>query len=402
MTPWLAIVGVGEDGLDGLKPAARALVEGAKVLVGGRRHLAFVPDNQDVERISWAKSLSTTLDAIAARRGRRVCVLATGDPMCYGIGVALARRFPIEEMTILPAPSAFSLACARLGWPLMEVESLTLHGRPVELVRRYLAPDVRLLILAHDGESPAKVAALLREAGLGRSRMTVHTHMGGEAERRVEGTAETWPAERLPDFNTIAVDCRATAGASMFPRTPGLPDEAFRNDGQLTKREVRAVTLAALVPLAGAVLWDVGAGSGAVAIEWLRAARGTTAFAVERDETRSAIIADNAAALGVPELEIVTGTAPEALAGLQAPDAVFIGGGLTGPGMLERCWSALKPGGRLVANAVTLEGEQKLLAWQTEVKGTLTRLSIARAEAMGSFTGWRALSPVTQLAAVKP
>ncbi|MFQ5984019.1 MAG: precorrin-6y C5,15-methyltransferase (decarboxylating) subunit CbiE [Alphaproteobacteria bacterium] len=402
MTPWLAIVGLMEDGLEGLKPAARTLVEGAEVLVGGRRHLALVPSGRGVERLTWARPLSATLDAIAARRGRRVCVLATGDPMCYGIGVSLVRRFPIEEMTILPAPSAFSLACARLGWPLMEVEALTLHGRSLDLVRRYLAPAARLLILAHDGESPAKVAALLREAGYGSSPIIVYAHMGAEAERRAEGTAEAWPTERLPDFNTIAVECRAAPGASVLPRTPGLPDEAFQNDGQLTKREVRAVTLAALAPLPGALLWDVGAGSGAVAIEWLRAARGTKAVAVEREQARTAMIAHNAGALGVPELEIVTGTAPKALEGLPTPDAVFIGGGLAEPGMLETCWSALRPGGRLVANAVTLEGERTLLAWQTRVEGTLTRLSVARTEPMGSFTGWRAMSPVSQLAAAKP
>ena len=194
--------------------------------------------------------------------------------------------------------------------------------------------------------------------------------MGGAAERTVEGRANTW-AGRAADFHTLAVECVAGAGAVVRPRVPGLPDEAFANDGQLTKREVRAVTLAALAPLPRALLWDVGAGSGSVAIEWMRA--GGDAIAIEGDALRVRTIADNAAALGVPNLRIVTGAAPAALEGLDPPDAVFVGGGLTSEGLLEACWRALKPAGRLVANAVTLEGEQVLAEWRARVGGELTR-----------------------------
>ena len=289
MTPWLSIVGLGEDGLDGVCPAGRPLIEQAETLVGGDRHLVMVPANHPAERLSWASPLSETVAAIVARRGRRVCVLATGDPLWYGIGVTLAEAVPAAERCIVPAPSAFSLACARLGWPLAETETLTLHGRPLDLLRAHLAPAARLLILANDGETPARVAALLGEAGYGESPVSVFEHMGGGAERRVDGTAKGWRGEPIAALNTIAVECRAGAGAVALSRAPGLPDDAFENDGQLTKREVRGATLAALAPLPGQRLWDVGAGCGSVAIEWLRTARGTNAIAIERQPARAAI-----------------------------------------------------------------------------------------------------------------
>jgi precorrin-6Y C5,15-methyltransferase (decarboxylating) len=265
-----------------------------------------------------------------------------------------------------------------------------------------VAPGARLLLLSHDGTTPALVARRLVALGYGQSRMTVLEHMGGAAERRHDSVAAAWSAERTADLNTVAIACVAGPEATVLPCVPGLPDEAFRHDGQLTKREVRAATLAALMPLPGQRLWDVGAGSGAVAIEWLRCGRSLTAFAVERDGARLALIAENARALGVPRLDIVAGAAPEALAGLAPPDAVFLGGGLTAPGVVERCWQALKPGGRFVANAVTLEGEARLLELHARIGGTLTRIAVSRAEPVGAFTGWKPLMPVTQMAAVKP
>ena len=402
MTPWLAIVGIGEDGLDGVAPAGRRLIERAEVLVGGARHLAMVPDDHPAERLGWESPLENTVAAILERRGNRVCVLATGDPMWYGIGVILAREVPAGERVIVPAPSAFSLACARLGWPLAETETLTLHGRPLDLLRGHLAPGARLLLLANDGDTPARVAGLLAEAGYGESPMTVLEHLGGAKERRIEATAGSWNETGVADLNTIAVECRAGAGARVLPRTPGLPDGAFENDGQLTKREVRAATLAALMPLAGQRLWDVGAGCGSIAIEWLRAARGARAIAIEREPKRAAMIARNAHTLGTPELEIVTGDAPAALAGLDAPDAVFIGGGAATDGLIEACWEALSTGGRIVANTVTVEGERRLIERRDSFGGTLTRIAIARAEPLGEFSGWRALAPITQWAAGKP
>jgi precorrin-6Y C5,15-methyltransferase (decarboxylating) len=400
MTPWLSIVGLGEDGLQGLGPAARALVEGAEVLVGGVRHLAMVPEDGR-ERLAWSRPFGHMVEEIARRRGQRICVLATGDPMAYGTGATLARRVPREEMTVVPAPSAFSLAAARLGWSLAEVETLTLHGRPLELLHPFVQPDAKLLVLSEDGGTPGRVAGLLRGRGYGGSRMTVLEHMGGPREAVIEGAAADWRARETAGLNTLAVACLAGPEAALLPRVPGLPDAAFQHDGQLTKREVRAATLAALAPVPGQRLWDVGAGCGSVAIEWMRAARRAEAIAVERDQDRIAMIAANATALGAPGLEIAAGKAPGVLAGLAPPDAVFIGGGVARDGLFEACWRALSPGGRLVANAVTLEGEQALVTWREQVGGELTRIAVSRAEPVGGLTGWRPLMPVTQLAVTR-
>ena len=406
MTRWLSIVGIGEDGLDGISAAARSLVEQAEVLVGGARHLAMVPADHPAERLHWTPTVEAGIEAVMARRGRRVCVLATGDPLWFGVGVQLARRVGQEERTIVPAPSAFSLAAARLGWPLAEVETLTIHGRPLDSLRPHVAPNSRLLVMTSDGQAPAQVARLLRDAGYGPSSMTVFEHMAGTAEQRVDGTAEDWGAKvrddgALADLNTLAIECRAGPDAVVRSTSPGLPDDAYENDGQLTKREVRAVTLAALVPLPGQRLWDVGAGCGSIAIEWLRAARGATAVAIERDPERAAMIARNATALGTPGLDIITGDAPAALAVLDAPDAVFIGGGVSTDGLINLCWEMLRPGGRLVANSVTVEGEHELIVHRNSIGGSLTRIAVSRAEPLGDFSGWRALAPVTQWTVTK-
>ncbi len=400
MSKWLAVVGIGEDGLPGLSPAARALVDGARVLVGGERHLAMLPSDGR-ERLTWTIPLDALIDDIVRRRGTPVCVLATGDPMHFGVGVALARRVPAAEMTIIPAPSAFSLACARLAWPLAEVATLTLHGRPLSLLNVYLQPGARLLVLSEDAATPTAVAALLRARGYGGSRLTVLERMGGPKEHIRSLSADHWQANDVADLNTLAIECVAELDAPLLPRVPGLPDSAFHHDGQLTKREVRAVTLAALAPVPGQLLWDVGAGCGSVGIEWMRSHPSCRAIALERDETRRRLIADNAAALGVPKLDIVAGDAPEALRALPAPEAIFVGGGASHPGVLEACWEALKPGGRLVANAVTVEGESSLAAWRDRFGGELIRIAIARAEPVGPYSGWRPLMPVTQLAMVK-
>ncbi len=400
MKPWLAIVGLGEDGLAGLSPAARTLVEGAEVLVGGERHLAMVPPDGR-ERLTWTNPLMQLVEDIERRRGQRICVLATGDPMAYGIGVTLAKRVARDEITILPAPSAFSLAAARLGWSLSDSDLLTLHGRPLALLQPYLQPGAKLLLLSENGKTPGLVAELLCQRGYGDSRLTVLEHMGGPREELIEGTAATWGTRETAELNTIAVSCVAGPDARLLPRSPGLPDEAFVHDGQMTKREVRAATLAALAPVPGQRLWDVGAGCGSIAVEWMRAAPRTEAVAFERNADRVAMIAANAAALGTPRLEIVSGEAPAALAGLAPPDAIFIGGGATAEGLFEACWSALQPGGRLVANAVTLEGEQALVAWRGQVGGDLARIAVSRAEPVGPFTGWRTFMPVTQYRAQK-
>jgi precorrin-6Y C5,15-methyltransferase (decarboxylating) len=395
------IVGVGEDGLAGLAPAARALVEAAEVLVGGVRHLRMVTEGS-AERIVWERPLRVTIDAIAALRGRRVTVLASGDPMWYGIGVTLSCRFAREEMTIIPHPSAFSLVAARLGWPLADCATITLHGRPLDTLRLHLAPHRRILVLSENGGTPWAVAELLTGLGWGPSLLTVLADLGGPREIFAKGEAQSWDNRRVPDLNTIAIDCRPGPGCRALSSLPGLPDDVFEHDGQLTKREVRAATLAALSPLPGETLWDIGAGCGSISIEWLRAGAGRVAIAIERSPARAAMIARNAASLGVPSLRIVSGAAPEALEGLPQPDAIFVGGGIGASGLLSTGWARLPPGGRLVANVVTAEGEAALLDWCAQHGGTLTRIAVSRAEPVGPHHLWRSLVPVTQLAAAKP
>lgn len=400
MTPWLSIVGLGEDGLAGVTPAGRTLIDQAQVLIGGERHLAMVPEDGR-ERLTWTSPLSLLVADILRRRGEQICVLATGDPLHFGIGVTLARHVPLEEMVIIPALSAFSLAASRLGWNLGETRTLTLHGRPLALLKAYLQPGARLLVLSENGDTPAAVATLLKDCGYGASTLTALEHMGGAKEASHEAAASNWGDRQVADLNTLAIRCPAQPDALLLPQTAGLPDEAFRHDGQMTKREVRAMTLAALGPVPGQRLWDVGAGCGSIAVEWLRLAAGGQAHAIEREPARLTMIAENASSLGTPGLRVVAGEAPAALADLPQPDAIFIGGGATTVGLFEACWSALGPGGRLVANVVTLEGEQVLAAWHSKVAGSLTRIAISRAEAVGPYSGWRPLMPVTQWRVVK-
>ena len=401
MTPWLTVVGMGDDGPDGLAPAARAVVERARVVVGGQRHLDRLGPGER-ERISWPKPFGALHDTLDRLRGHAVCVLATGDPTCYGVGSILAERFGSASVRIIPAPSAFSLACARLGWAAQTVQTLSLHGRPLELVHPFVQPGVRLLVLSANRGTPGEVARLLRERGYGGSRLTVLSHLGGENERMHGATADSYRAnDAIADLNTLAVECVADPGAPLIPRVPGLADALYEHDGQLTKHEVRAATLAALGPVPGQLLWDVGAGCGSIGIEWMRAHPECRTIAVEPDAGRIEMIAANSAALGTPGIEVVNGRAVAALEGLGAPDAVFVGGGITEPGLLEHCWSALRPGGRLVANVVSVEGEAVLADWQRSHGGSLTRIAVSRCERLGRFRGWRPMMPVTQLAATR-
>lgn len=398
MKPWLSIVGIGEDGLSALAPAARALVESAEVLIGGERHLAMVPEGP-AERLVWPSPLSRLIERLPEMRGRRVCVLATGDPMQFGIGTTLSRHVAAAEMQVVPGLPAFSLAAARLCWPLDRSAALTLHGRPTSKLALFVHPGARLLILSHDRATPPAVAEWLVMHGFGGSRMIALAHMGGMRETRVEGIAESWNAS-VPDFHTLAVECVAGNEARWWPRIAGLPNEAYLHDGKLTKREVRALALARLMPHAGALLWDVGAGCGSIGIEWMRAADHTDAIAIEPLAERRALAARNAIALGAPDLDIRAGSAPAALADLPDPDALFLGGGLSRD-VIELGIHRLKPGGRLVAHAVTLESEALLLAAHAAQGGDLVRLAAAHAEPIGSLTGWRPSMPVTQWAWVK-
>lgn len=401
MSKWLSIVGIGEDGLCGLNALAQSLIAQATVVVGGRRHLAMLPPDDRREQLVWTSPIETTLEAILRRRGQPVCVLASGDPMCYGIGATLAQRLPITEMTIVPSPSAFSLACARLGWALHEVETVSLCGRDPALLHAVLYPGARVLVLSAGSQTPAVVAAHLTQCGFGASHLTVLERLGGPHERIVQGTAASWQVTDVAALNTIAITCVADPGVTGWSRLAGLPDAAYHHDGQLTKREVRAMTLAALAPLPGQLLWDVGAGCGSIGIEWMRSHARCQAIAIERHPRRLQYIADNAAALGTPTLRLVAGEAPAALTALPVPDAVFIGGGLTTEHLVETCWQALRAGGRLVANTVTVASEQRLLQWHSQLGGSLTRIAIQRAEPLGTLLGWKAMAPVTQWAVVK-
>ncbi|PNB73437.1 cobalamin biosynthesis bifunctional protein CbiET [Pseudomonas sp. GW456-E7] len=400
MTPWLTVVGIGEDGFKGLGKNARHALLKASRIIGGQRQLDLLPACIRGERQLWPSPFS--LDPVLTRRGEPVCVLASGDPMFFGVGASLARQLPAAEMLTLPAPSSCSLAAARMGWPLQDVVTLSVVARPVAALNAQLSSGVRLLVLSNDGRSPAAIAALLRERGFGLSRLTVLEHLDGEAERRVDGIASDWNDPPIADLNLIAIECIAEPNTLRLSRLAGLPDSAFRHDGQLTKRDVRAITLARLAPIPGELLWDVGAGSGSIGIEWMRTHPGCRALAIEADDGRQALIEHNRDALGVPGLQLVRGSAPQALVGLERPDAIFIGGGVTREGVLDTCWAKLKPGGRLIANAVTLQSEMTLMAWREQNGGELTRIHIAQAQPLGDFDTWRQALPITLLDVTKP
>ncbi|MBV6826151.1 precorrin-6y C5,15-methyltransferase (decarboxylating) subunit CbiE [Pseudomonas sp. PD9R] len=400
MTPWLTVVGIGEDGFKGLGKNARHALLRASRIFGGQRHLDLLPPCIRGERHGWPSPFS--VEPVLARRGEPVCVLASGDPMFFGVGASLARQLSSDEMLTLPASSSCSLAAARMGWPLQEVVTLSVVARPISALNAQMFSGVRLLVLSNDRHSPAAIAALLRERGFGPSRFTVLEHLGGLAERRIDGIASDWTDPEVADLNLIAIDCIAEPNTPRLSRLAGLPDSAFRHDGQLTKRDVRAITLARLAPVPGELLWDVGAGSGSIGIEWMRAHPSCRALAIEADEGRQQMIEYNRDALGVPGLQLIRGSAPQALLGLERPDAIFIGGGVTREGVLDTCWAALKPGGRLVANAVTLQSEMTLMSWREQHGGELTRIHIAQAQPLGDFDTWRQALPITLLEVTKP
>lgn len=398
---WLAILGIGEDGVEGLTAAARALISGAELVVGGARHLALADGLIRGERMAWPTPLADAIPKICARRGSPVAVLASGDPFCYGVGTKLLRYVPAEETLCLPAPSAFSLACARLGWSLQDAATITFCGRPIEPLAPLLQPGARILALSADATTPSSVAAFLRGRGFAQSVLHVLEALGGPRERVRRTTAGEFDFE-VDALNMLAIEVVAGSDARVIPLASGLPDDAFEHDGQITKREIRAVTLSSLAPRQGELLWDIGCGSGSIAIEWMLRHPANRAIAIDENDSRAARAARNAASLGVPALQVITGTAPAALAGLPQPDAVFVGGGAQEPGLLESAWSALKPGGRIVVNGVTVETEVVLIAARERWGGSLTRLSVERLDRLGSMHGFRPAMTVTQWTAVKP
>jgi precorrin-6Y C5,15-methyltransferase (decarboxylating) len=399
---WLSIVGIGEDGIEGLTAVARGLVSSAEIVFGGKRHLGLAAALIRGAVRPWPSPFEHAVAEVLAQRGRQVCVLASGDPYLYGVGALLARHVAPGETVVVPAPSAFSLAAARLGWPLADCALVSLHGRELDRVRPHLQPGARVLALTSDGEGPAALAGLLATAGFGTSRLTVLEALGGPRERIRAITAAEFDLGTVDPLNSVAIEVAAQEGARIIARASGLPDAMFEHDGQITKREVRAVTLSSLAPRRGELLWDVGAGAGSVAIEWMLADPSLRAVAIEAQAERAARIRRNAASFGVPGIEIVQGDAPAALAGLPPPDAIFVGGGASDPGVLDAVLAALRAGGRLVVNAATLQTEAVLLARYSVLGGELIRIAIARAEPVGSMSAFRPALPVTQWWWVKP
>jgi precorrin-6Y C5,15-methyltransferase (decarboxylating) len=391
----IAVVGIGADGWAGLGEPARAAILAADTIVGSKRQLALLPDTA-ADRRAWPSPIDPLVDEIVAGLDGAVCVLASGDPMLHGIGGTLARQVGPGRLAVHPHPSAFALACARLGWAEAEVELASAVGRPPEVVAAPLQPGRRIVAYATGKGGAAGLARVLRERGFGPSRFVVLEQLGGDGERVIESTAAEWGDAEADPLHAVAIDCRAERGALAHGRTPGLPDDAYDSDGALTKWPVRAVTLATLRPGPNQLLWDVGARSGSIAIEWLRAEPQALAVAIESRADRAARITANALRLGVPALTVHEGTAPKALEGLEPPDAIFVGGGLTAPGLVATCWDALRPGGRLVANAVTLESERALHVARAAHGGTLLRLAVSHAEPLGGFEAWRSQIPVVQ------
>ena len=390
----LTVIGLGADGWPGLSPTAQALVTNAEVLMGSPRQLALIPASDDLLRVAWPSPLSESLPGLLAEyRGRRICVLASGDPTFHGIGTTLTRLLGADAVRVIPHPSSVSLACARLGWPQDQVQVISLVGHPLELVQPHIQPGRRLVVLSWGAHTPAEVAAMLVARGYGGSTFTVLEQLGSTDERVRSTRADEWNHE-ADALNVIGVLCQPDPGAELLSTAPGLPDSAYENDGQLTKREVRAVTLSRLVPVPGQLLWDVGGGAGSIGIEWLRHHPNCRAVAIEKDPDRAKRLDRNAATLGV-SIRTVVGAAPASLAGLETPDAVFVGGGATIPGVIETCWEALRPGGRLVVNGVTLETEALIAQWYASLGGDLVRLSVQRASPVGGMTGWRPAMPVT-------
>ncbi|WP_136248961.1 precorrin-6y C5,15-methyltransferase (decarboxylating) subunit CbiE [Halomonas borealis] len=394
--PWLTVVGWGESGTAGLTPASREVLEVAEVVFGARRHLRLLP-SLSAEVREWPVPFADGIPELLAERGRRTVMLASGDPFWFGAGTTLARHLAPHEWRSLPSPSTFSLAASRLGWSLERVTCLGLHARPLTRLRPHLHRGRRLLVLLRDGAAVAALAEWLGSVGFGASRLHVLEALGGEEGRvrRVRADAA------LPDdiAHPVAVGLEVDGDGPALPLTPGRPDGWFDHDGQITKQAVRAATLAALAPIPGERLWDIGTGSGSVAIEWLLAHPDNRALGLERDAERAERARFNARELGVDWLEVIEGDAAallmDELADTPSPDAVFIGGGLS-EALLDALWARVPAGTRLVANAVTLESEALLAHRQRELGGELVRLELSSAMALGSRRGWKAAYPIVQ------
>jgi precorrin-6B C5,15-methyltransferase / cobalt-precorrin-6B C5,C15-methyltransferase len=398
---WLTIVGIGAEGASSLSAEARAAISRAEHVFGGARQLELVQGLVRGETCSWPQPFSEGVRDVLSRRGRPTCVLASGDPFWFGVGATLAPQLEPGEFRCFPAPSSLSLAAARLGWPLQDLDVVSLHGRELHGIVRYLQPGRRLLALSWNRDTPRALAELLTQRGFGSSQLHVLEALGS-AEERVRGSrAREFALQDTVDLNLVALELAADRDAKVLPLRASLPDDWFEHDGQLTKQDVRAITLSALAPRAGEQLWDIGAGSGSIAIEWSLAHPTCRASALEQDAIRCQRIERNARALGAIGLQVVHARAPVGLAELAPPDAVFIGGGAQEPLVLERCLAALRPGGRLVVNAVSLAGQAQLLAQHAAHGGELRRIAIESAAPLGTMTGLRPAFAVVQWRLVK-
>ena len=392
--PWITIVGLGEDGPDGLPPASLAALKSADVVMGAKRHLTLLPEVA-AARVEWPVPFADGIDVLKGMRGQSVVVLASGDPFWFGAGSVIAREFKPGEWVALPAPSCFALAASRMGWALEHTVCLGLHAQDFSLVRPYLGANLRVLITVRDGPAVGQFADYLAAVGFADSKLTVLQALGGPRE-----AAEVLIAGAVTETTFTHPVCIAVEPAGEgdeLPLSSGLPDRLFASDGVMTKRAVRAVTLSSLAPKRGEVLWDIGGGSGTIGIEWMLAHSSCRAIAIEPRADRVALIRENAKALGTPQLDVLHGSAPDCLAELPAPDAVFIGGGLSAD-MLATLRAMLPAGVRIVANAVTLEAEALLIEAQKTHGGELIQLSVSEADALGDKTGWKPARPIVQWA----
>ncbi|ODC04600.1 precorrin-6Y methyltransferase [Terasakiispira papahanaumokuakeensis] len=391
-TPWLTLIGWGESGIGALSAASRAALDEAEVVFGAARHLRLLPDLKGEVRC-WPVPFADGIPQLLAERGRRVVMLVSGDPFCFGAGTTITRYLAREEWHAFPAPSTFGLAAARLGWALEKTVCLGLHAAPLQRARPHMQPGQRLLILVRDGQSVGMLAQLISRWGFGRSQLHLLEALDGARERWRQGMAEyTVP----PDIQApVIVGVEVDGDGPAIPMSSGWPDHFFEHDGQLTKQPIRALTLSALAPQAGQCLWDIGAGSGAIAIEWLARHHLTQAVAFEQSSERAARARRNALALGQDRLHVVEGRAPLTLDDQPLPDTVFIGGGVS-EALLNWLWTHLAEGTRVVANAVSLESEALLSHWQRHNGGELLRFDWAKAETMGPRRGWKARYPIVQ------
>ncbi len=397
MNKWLTIIGMGEDGWEGLSNRARLAIKATDVIVGSTRLLNFLPNIKAVHH-EWPQPFSAVVERIKPLIGRNTVILATGDPMNYGVARKLMEFIPFAEMTIIPHLSAFSLTASRMGWSLPDCDTLTLHGRPAANLEAFIQPDAKLIVLTADASTIPEIARRLEARDFGQSHVTVLENLGSERE----SVSLYAPHTDYSDLNTVAIHCIASPDAKILSRLAGLPDEAFIHDGQLTKREVRASTLAALAPAPDQLLWDIGAGCGSVSIEWMRSTRGCQAIAFEHNADRLNMIAQNSDALGTPRLKVVTDKAPESLANMPAPHAIFIGGGVGNAGVFETAWECLRPAGRLVANVVTIEGEMHLYDLQEKHGGDLVKIEISNLASVGPYRAMKPRMAVTQWRVQKP